>query len=143
MDSQALVPALVGGSLLGLSAGLLLLFNGRLAGVSGIVGGLIHPNRAGRGWRAAFLAGLLAGGGVLLALYPQAFPEVGSRSLGALAVAGVLVGFGARLGGGCTSGHGVCGVGRLSTRSIVATVTFILTGALAVLAVNRLFGGFV
>jgi uncharacterized protein len=143
MDSQIWMLPLLGGALLGLSAGGLLLFNGRMAGVSGIVGGLVHPGRVGRGWRAAFLAGLIAGGGVLLAAYPEAFPLHETRSLGALAVAGLLVGFGARLGGGCTSGHGVCGVGRLSRRSLVATATFMVTGALTVLVVNRLLGGFV
>jgi uncharacterized protein len=143
MSTQTVVLALFGGALLGLSAGVLLLFNGRLAGVSGIVGGLVHPAGAGRGWRAAFVAGLLAGGALLLALYPEAYPTGPSRSLGALAVAGLLVGFGARLGGGCTSGHGVCGVGRLSVRSLVATVTFIVAGALAVVVVSRLLGGYV
>jgi uncharacterized membrane protein YedE/YeeE len=78
---------------------------------------------------------------VLLLVYPVAYPTEVGRSLPALAVAGLLVGFGARLGSGCTSGHGVCGVGQLSKRSIVATVTFIATGALSVLLVTRLFGG--
>lgn len=141
MDGNPLLLALLGGALLGLAAGGLLLVSGRLAGVSGIIGGLVSGRSRGLGWRFAFLLGLVAGGAVLLLVYPAAYPTELDRSLPALAVAGLMVGFGARLGSGCTSGHGVCGVGQLSKRSIVATVTFMATGALSVLVVTRLFGG--
>lgn len=138
--------ALAGGALIGLAASLLLLFNGRIAGISGIFSGLLLPRPADRadaqelGWRAAFVGGLVVGGAVMFALKPQLFAVTYDRSLLTIAVAGLVVGFGVRLGSGCTSGHGVCGISRFSRRSIVATVTFIATGALTVLAV-RLLGG--
>ncbi|MEC7519491.1 MAG: YeeE/YedE family protein [Myxococcota bacterium] len=136
----------LGGVLIGISASLLLLFNGRIAGISGIFSGLLLPRPADRadaqelGWRAAFVGGLVVGGAVMFALQPQLFAVTYDRSLLTIAVAGLVVGFGVRLGSGCTSGHGVCGISRFSRRSIVATVTFIATGALTVLAV-RLLGG--
>lgn len=131
MDWQAFGLALGGGALIGIAALMLLLFNGRIAGVSGILGGLVHRRSQDVGWRAFFLAGLVAGGLVLRtgASERLAAPEL---SLPVLLMAGFLVGFGARLGSGCTSGHGVCGIGRASGRSVVATMTFILTGALTV-----------
>lgn len=135
------LPALLGGALIGLSASLLLLFNGRVAGVSGIVGNLFARNTRDHGWRLAFLAGLLAGGAALFAVQPRFFANALPRSGVALVVAGLLVGYGSRLGNGCTSGHGVCGISRLSTRSIVATVTFMATGAATVFVVNHLLGG--
>jgi uncharacterized membrane protein YedE/YeeE len=141
MDTGSLILALTGGALLGLAAGLLWLTQARLAGVSGILAGLVEPRRAEVGWRAAFVVGLLAGGVLLLLADPAAFPAAPPRAPWALAAAGLLVGFGARLSGGCTSGHGVCGVGRLSRRSIVATVTFIAAGAVSVAAFNGLLGG--
>jgi uncharacterized membrane protein YedE/YeeE len=132
--------ALAGGSLIGASASLLLLLNGRIAGISGIVGGLVHPRAGDVAWRLYFLAGLLVGGLVLLASRPSAFgaPVV---SLPLTLVAGLLVGFGTRLGSGCTSGHGVCGVSRLSLRSIVATAIFVATGMLATFLVQHVIGG--
>lgn len=122
--SSVIVP-LLAGVLIGLAAGLLLLLNGRLAGVSGIVAGAVSGRGDERAWRLAFLAGLIVAGLAGRALAPDAVPGF-SASLPLLAVAGVLVGFGARYGGGCTSGHGVCGVGRLSPRSLVGTITFVL-----------------
>src|SRR5436190_19238839 len=113
--------SLSGGLLIGLAASLLALGAGRVAGISGIVGGLFTPGREGRGWRLQFLAGLLVGALGWLAVQPGVFASTG-RSLPVLAGAGLLVGFGARLGGGCTSGHGVCGLSRLSGRSLVATL---------------------
>jgi len=132
--------ALAGGSLIGASASLLLLLNGRIAGISGIAGGLVHPRAGDVAWRLYFLAGLLIGGLVLLALTPSAFgaPVV---SLPLTLVSGLLVGFGTRLGSGCTSGHGVCGVSRLSLRSIVATAIFVATGMLATFVVQHVIGG--
>jgi len=134
--------SLLGGALIGAAAVVLLLFNGRLAGISGILAGVLSPAEGGRtGWRLAFLAGLLAGGLVALGTMPGAFDIGLDRSLGATVGAGLLVGFGTRLGGGCTSGHGVCGIGRLSRRSLLATVTFMASGAATVLVVQRLLGG--
>jgi len=117
------------------------LLNGRVLGVSGIVYGLLDRDPHESGWRPAFWGGLMSGGLLLLLVYPQAFGVSPSRSLMATAAAGLLVGFGSRLGNGCTSGHGVCGVSRLSPRSIAATLTFIATGMLTVLSINTWFGG--
>jgi uncharacterized membrane protein YedE/YeeE len=130
MEGFTPVSALAGGALIGLAASALLILNGRVAGISGIVGGLVRPQRGEWEWRAAFAAGLLAGGLALLALAPS---SIGAppRPLAALVAAGLLVGFGARLGGGCTSGHGVCGLSRLSRRSLVATLTFMAAGVAA------------
>ncbi len=133
------VPSLLGGVLIGLAASLLLLGNGKLAGISGIVAGAMRPIE-GRGWRVLFLAGLLLGGMAITLFQPAAIGTT-SRPLALLAVAGLLVGFGTRLGGGCTSGHGVCGLSRLSKRSLVATLTFMLTAGLTVFAVHQLSGG--
>jgi len=119
--------ALAGGVLIGLAATLLLWLNGRIAGVSGILSGVLLPKRGDTAWRTAFLVGLIAAAGLYMAMAPGAplprtdFPRAG------LVLAGVLVGFGTRMGSGCTSGHGVCGLGRLSRRSLVAVVTFMAT----------------
>lgn len=116
--------ALLGGALIGASASLLLLLNGKIAGVSGIVGTLITPKPASeRIWRAAFVVGLIAGGLLLLAVRPEVF-DASPRPWPWLALSGVLVGVGTTLGGGCTSGHGVCGLARGSKRSLVATLLF-------------------
>lgn len=123
------VSSLVGGALIGLAASLLLIASGRIAGISGIVSGLLVGNRGDRAWRAAFLAGLLAAG-VALALASPSVVHPSPRSLVPLVVAGLLVGVGTRLGNGCTSGHGVCGLSRMSVRSLAATVTFVGTGML-------------
>lgn len=131
-------PALVGGAVIGLSASTLLVLDGRVAGISGIVGGLFRPGRGEAAWRGAFLAGLLLAGLLLSWLIPSA---VAPRALGVhglgVVVAGLLVGFGTQLGAGCTSGHGVCGLSRWSPRSLVAVLTFMATGALAVLFVRH------
>jgi hypothetical protein len=133
--------ALLGGALIGLGAAVLLYFNGRIAGVSGIVGNLLQPARGDTLWRVAFVAGLLAGGLLLQAVHPAAFHSTLNRSAGALAVAGLLVGYGSRLGNGCTSGHSVCGISRLSVRSLVATAMFMATGMATVALVRHLLGG--
>jgi uncharacterized membrane protein YedE/YeeE len=135
------LPALLGGVLIGLSAAVKLLLNGRIAGISGIAGGLLTPTRRELPWRAAFIIGLVAGGLLLALLYPAAFPAQKAAPSIILVAAGLLVGFGSRLGSGCTSGHGVCGIARLSKRSIIATMTFMTTGALAVFAARHLLGG--
>jgi len=119
--------ALAGGVLIGLAATLLLWLNGRIAGVSGILSGVLLPKRGDTAWRTAFLVGLIAAAGLYMAMAPGApLPRTGFPCAG-LVLAGVLVGFGTRMGSGCTSGHGVCGLGRLSRRSLVAVVTFMAT----------------
>ena len=137
VDFSAFTPvaALVGGALIGLAAVLLVLFNGRIAGISGIVGSLLPPRAQGSAWQVAFVIGLLAAPWVygLFAPVPAA---ASPASWPVLVLAGLLVGFGTRLGGGCTSGHGVCGTARLSPRSLVATGLFMLAG-IAVVAALR------
>lgn len=133
--------ALAGGAIIGLAAALFLLFTGRVAGISGVVGGLFQPVPGDFAWRVLFAAGLAAGGLVASIVAPEALAWTAQRSLGAVAVAGVLVGFGTRLGNGCTSGHGVCGLSRLSRRSLVATLTFMATGALTATLAGALLGG--
>ena len=119
--------ALAGGVLIGVSATLLLWLNGRIAGVSGVLNGVLFPKRADIAWRIAFLVGLVGAGGLYLALVPGEFVPREGFSRIALVVAGLLVGFGTRMGNGCTSGHGVCGLGRLSLRSLVAVGVFMAT----------------
>ena len=146
LDLSSWLLALIGGLLIGSASLALLYFNGRISGISGITGGVLSGGGGGRGerlWRAAFLLGLVGGGVALLLAYPEAFAGVSSldRSYGALIGAGACVGVGTRLGSGCTSGHGVCGMSRLSKRSIVATMTFMLVAALVVAATTHLLGG--
>jgi uncharacterized membrane protein YedE/YeeE len=129
--------ALAGGALIGLGAALLLLAHGRIAGISGIVAGALGVGDGERSWRLLFLAGFVAGGIVAARVAPHAFAAPRGASATLLIVAGLLVGFGTRLGSGCTSGHGVCGIGRLSWRSLVATATFMATGAATVLVVRH------
>jgi len=141
MEHFTPLPSLIGGILIGLSATATLALLGRVAGISGIVGGLLAGDRGEWAWRAAFVAGLLFGGAVAVAFHPGSFSMTLDRSTPALAVAGLLVGFGSRLGSGCTSGHGICGMARGSGRSITATVTFMTTGALTALVVTQALGG--
>ncbi len=141
MENFTPASALAGGVLIGLAGAAMLYFNARIAGISGIYGGLLQTKRGDTLWRLLFVAGLLSGGIVIRLLYPQALEFSVDRSMPAVIAAGLLVGFGARLGNGCTSGHGVCGIGRLAPRSMVAAATFIATGALAAIVVNRYFGG--
>ena len=136
MTLAAVLPSLLGGLLIGASAAILLLFNGRVAGISGIVGGLLDRSTGEWSWRARFVAGLIAGGAVTRVVAPGALGVIASP-LPALAIAGVLVGFGTRLGGGCTSGHGVCGIARGSPRSILATATFVAIAAVVVFLVRH------
>lgn len=129
---------LVGGILIGLSAGLLLLVNGRTAGISALIEDALVPSRSGYGIALAFLAGLPLGGLLVAAVAPQVVPVVKiPGSMVAIVAAGLLVGVGARLGSGCTSGHGVCGLSRFSLRSLVATLTFMATAALTVFVIRH------
>ncbi len=137
MDPSTLLAALAGGLLIGGASLLLLITCRRVAGISGIVDGLLPPHRGDLGWRLAFLAGLALGGLVLTAQLPTDLHA--SRPI--IIVAGLLVGLGARLGGGCTSGHGVCGLGRRSPRSLVAVLTFMATAFLTVFVTRHLIGG--
>ena len=132
MDAFTPIPALVGGGLIGLAAAGLLLFSGQIAGISGIIGGIVRPPPSDRAWRVAFDLGLVGGGFLVLFAYPSALPFGFERDVAALIAGGVLVGVGTRMAHGCTSGHGVCGLARLSLRSLSATITFILAGAIVV-----------
>ncbi len=128
-----LVP-MMGGVLIGASAFLLYALSGRIAGVSGILRGVLDPDRA---WRLAFLGGLLLVGVFAAKIVPSRFDVGDAHSLSFFAVGGLLVGFGTAIGGGCTSGHGVCGMSRLSPRSALATLTFTVAGAVAVYVVRH------
>ena len=131
--------ALIGGLMIGCASLMLWLFNGRIAGISGILGGLATASRDDRVWRIAFLAGLLAAPLVYQVIAGIAPVTVTSSPL-LLVAGGLLVGFGTRLGGGCTSGHGVCGTARLSKRSLLATATFTLSGIIAVFLLRHVIG---
>ena len=132
MAEVNLTGGLIGGALIGLAAALLLLFNGRIAGVSGILGGIFtSDNRADRLWRCAFVIGIIFGAALYARVFAALAVQIQTNNF-TLIVAGILVGFGTRLGSGCTSGHGVCGLARRSPRSIVATATFMLLGMLTV-----------
>jgi uncharacterized membrane protein YedE/YeeE len=133
------IASLAGGALIGASASALLLLNGRIAGISGIFGGLLLPARGEVLWRALFFAGLLAGGFVLVGLFPGAI-EAPRTPWGLTLLAGLLVGVGTRIGGGCTSGHGVCGLSRLSVRSLAATMTFMALGVATATVVHHVLG---
>lgn len=140
MSANDVLWPLLGGAMIGLAASVLLFFSGRVLGISGIFSGLVAPKSGDIGWRLAFLAGLIFGGLVLLKTSFPAFPASIDRPAGWLIASGLLVGFGTRLANGCTSGHGVCGNARLSPRSIVATMTFIATGAATVFIVRHVIG---
>jgi uncharacterized protein len=140
MDNFTPVSALVGGLVIGTAAALLLVFNGKISGVSGILGGLFQRDYRDMSWRIAFLTGLIVAP-MLYAAVGGDLPSVEiESSAGLLVAAGLLVGFGTRLGAGCTSGHAVCGIGRASPRSLVATAIF-LTVAAATVFITRHIGG--
>jgi uncharacterized membrane protein YedE/YeeE len=146
MQNFTPISALLGGALIGLAASLAALFHGRIAGVSGIVADVVDRGAEDRGFGAWFLGGLLLAGVLARFAWPHALPSasasgsggLGPPSLVAGAAAGLLVGIGTRVGSGCTSGHGVCGLSRLSVRSLVATITFIATGVAVVAALHAL-----
>ena len=141
MENFTPLPALLGGLMIGLATSAFLVLEGRIAGITGIVGGLLKPVPGDRSWRYVFVLGLLVGGAVLRLAVPDVFGESVAPPNVTLVAAGLLVGFGTRLGSGCTSGHGVCGNSRLSVRSAVATATFIVAGAVTVFVAKHLVGG--
>jgi uncharacterized membrane protein YedE/YeeE len=135
------VSAAIGGALIGLSAVLLMLLTGRIAGVSGIFGGLLNLRSQDKDWRIAFIAGLILVPLIAAALgYGMAPPKLPANWV-VIVAAGLLVGVGTRLGGGCTSGHGICGIGRLSLRSIAATIVFMVTAVITVAVTRHMLGG--
>ena len=131
--------ALAGGILIGLATALLLIANGRVAGISGILSGLLQPAKGDRAWRLAFILGLLAAPAAYLLAGPFPRPRI-DVGWGALVLAGLLVGIGTRYGSGCTSGHGVCGLSRLSPRSLAATAAFMAGGFVTVFVTRHLLG---
>jgi uncharacterized membrane protein YedE/YeeE len=130
----------LGGLIIGLSVTMMLLFAGRVTGISGIIGGVLNPSTSDKNWRIYFLIGLILGGLSLKLLRPEVFTVISSATKSDYILAGLLVGFGTLLGNGCTSGHGVCGISRFSKRSIIATITFIISGMVSVLVFRFLRG---
>ena len=135
------VSAALGGLLIGAAAALLLLFNGRVAGISGVVGGALRAPRDDLAWRVAFIAGLVVAPFAYAALGGGAAPVAITASPVILVAGGLLVGIGTRLANGCTSGHGVCGLARFSPRSLAATLTFMAAGFAAVFVARHVLGG--
>ena len=140
-STQAVIMATVGGALIGLAASLLLVSIGRVAGISGILGELLNPSATAKQWRVLFLFGLFFAGSLGAAFMPEQIQIPKDHSLVALVAAGLLVGFGTRMGNGCTSGHGICGLSRFSRRSFVAVLTFMASGFITATAIQLLQGG--
>jgi len=136
---ESIMWALLGGILIGLAATFLMLLNGRIAGISGILSGVFFQTKGDMFWRIAFIVGLLAGGLVAPFIFQRPFVFELNASMPMLLVGGFLVGFGTRMGSGCTSGHSVCGIARFSWRSISATITFILSAMLTVALIRHVF----
>jgi uncharacterized membrane protein YedE/YeeE len=141
MEGFTPVLSTIGGAMIGLAAILLLLTNGRIAGISGITAGVLHPSQGNTLWRAVFLAGMLAGAGLIAVFHPAAMALRFDVSNAAILLGGFLVGIGTRIGNGCTSGHGVCGVGRLAPRSIVASAVFFTTAVITTWLIRHVTGG--
>ena len=140
MENFEIVKPLLGGMLIGLSSALLMLVKGRIAGISGIVEGVLRPKSGETLWRVVFLTGLCLGGFAMTLIQPERFDLTTNRSIEMIGLAGLLVGMGVHIGCGCTSGHGICGVSRISTRSLVAVPTFMGVGAMVVWVVNQWTG---
>lgn len=132
------INALIGGAIIGIAVSVMLLFNGRVTGISGIINGALTPQQGDTLWRVLFIAGLVLGGFALRGLSPAVFDGDLPTSEWTTVVAGLLVGFGTIMGSGCTSGHGVCGISRMSIRSLVSTMTFIAAGVAAVALFRKL-----
>ena len=138
MTQLTLLPSILGGILIGIAASSLLLMTGRIAGISGIAGGILSAGKGDSAWRLFFLLGLLCGGFLIRWIVPEATRYEVPTPIPMLIVAGLLVGYGTRMGSGCTSGHGVCGIARLSPRSIVATLCFMAAGFATVFITRHL-----
>ena len=132
--------ALFGGALIGLSAALLYLFKGRIAGVSGIFGGILIPTKADLSWRVVFIAGIIIGGFIWHLITGEGKNITAAVEPLWIVIGGIIVGVGTTLGSGCTSGHGICGISRFSLRSILATLTFMATGFISVFIIRHLLG---
>ncbi|AJD54266.1 hypothetical protein SAMN02744133_101610 [Thalassospira xiamenensis M-5 = DSM 17429] len=143
MENFTPYSALLGGSLIGLASGLYLLLNGRIAGISGILGSLLTSKgpTSGRVEKLAFISGMIIAPMILLALTPINAQSIVSASWPVIIAAGLIVGFGTRLGSGCTSGHGICGLSRLSARSMVATLCFMGAGMASTFVIRHVIGG--
>lgn len=143
MENFTPVSALIGGGLIGLASGLYLLLNGRIAGISGILGGILAPSKGDKTLfeRLAFIVGLVFGPLILMTGTPLEAQSVVTSSLPVIIVAGLLVGVGTTVGSGCTSGHGICGLSRFSLRSLVATLSFMAAGFVTVFITRHLMGG--
>jgi uncharacterized membrane protein YedE/YeeE len=140
MENFTPYTAFAGGILIGLSITVMLLFNGRITGISGILAGLLTPKTGEWFWRFVFILGLMTGAFIFVHVFPGSYIPRTDFPLGLLISSGFLVGFGTSLGSGCTSGHGICGIGRLSPRSIVATMIFMASGAVSVFVIRHLLG---
>lgn len=141
MENFTPVSAIIGGVMIGAASSMLLLLSGRLAGISGIMAGLLPPKRDDIDWRILFIGGLLVGTFIYQLFAGEGYEVSFSVGWPAIVIGGLLTGIGTRVGSGCTSGHGVCGMGRLSPRSMVATPTFIVFGGLTVFAARHVVGG--
>lgn len=141
MAEFSFLNSVIAGILIGISATAMLLLNGKIAGISGILSGILLPKQKDYSWQLLFLAGMLIGGAVVYSFSSESFLILTGRSTPTMIVAGLLIGFGARLGSGCTSGHAVCGVGRVSPRSIVAATLFGVVGAMVVFLYNSYVQG--
>lgn len=139
MQNFTPVSALLGGALIGISTLILFWFNGRIAGISSIMSGLLTTSGSNRHWRLAFLSGLLLGAAIWQGFYPETIPLRQNYPLAMIMTGGFLVGFGTRIGSGCTSGHGICGIALLSMRSIFATLIFMGSGLLTVYLLRHIF----
>lgn len=134
--------SLFGGALIGVAAVMLMAIRGRVAGLSGILAGAVLPGETDRGWRLTFLIGAIIAPAILISLLGIAIPFESDVPLTWLIIGGLIVGVGVNLGSGCTSGHGVCGMARLSSRSIAATLIFMITTAATVFVIRHVLGGF-
>lgn len=141
MDNFTPLTSIIGGTILGIAALMLFASLQRIAGISGIIGGLLLFKKNDTAWRVTFLSGLIFGGFILSKVYPQTLSIDLTYSTPALILAGLLVGFGSRIGNGCTSGHGICGLGRLEPHSMVAVISFLTTGIITATAVGTLLRG--
>jgi uncharacterized protein len=140
VNFEMIAQPLLGGVLIGIAVTLMLLFNGRVTGIAGIIYGIFGAAKGDMLWRWMFIAGLVVGGFALKGSFADAFVNTATREIGVVAIAGLIVGFGTVMGSGCTSGHGVCGMSRLSPRSIVATLLFMLFGFVSVYLFRTLVG---